>query len=120
MRAHLHECQKYILQSRGKSQLVLMKELQRKISVWWKTKNSFFLKEIFEYCDSVLLKSLWKWAQRRHPNKNKIWIQKKYFHSVVFNSKKKWLFGKKMHQFLTCVPLHSYLEGVHEIREPFF
>lgn len=109
VRSHLQECQKSILQSRGKSQLILMKELSKKIYVWCKRNKSFFSKEIFEYCDCLLFKSLWKWAQRRHPNKKKIWIQKKYFHYVVFKSKKKWLFGKKMHHVLTCVPLHSHV-----------
>jgi RNA-directed DNA polymerase len=25
---------------------------------------------------------LWQWAKRRHPNKSKRWIRKKYFHTV--------------------------------------
>lgn len=112
VKTHIQDCKQSIIQSRGQTQLFLMKKLHRKISLWCKENKSFFSKEILKYCDYLLLKILWKWAQRRHPNKNKLWIQKQYFHCVVFNSKRKWLFGKKRKGFLTCIPLHSNLEVV--------
>lgn len=45
-------------------------------------------KETFKTIDQATIKQLWKWAQRRHRNKPKKWIKKKYF-------KKNWrFFGK--------------------------
>jgi RNA-directed DNA polymerase len=45
-------------------------------------------KETFKIIDQATIEQLWKWAQRRHRNKPKKWIKKKYF-------KKNWrFFGK--------------------------
>ena len=94
-----------------------MKKLQKKIKIWCQEyKNNlyscqqnsafakFSAKKTFCYCDSMLLRYLWDWAQKTHPNKSKIWIKKKYFH---FIHSKKWFFGKKVGKMLICLPLHS-------------
>jgi RNA-directed DNA polymerase len=36
-------------------------------------------KETFVKVDTLLFQTLWAWAKRRHPNKNRTWIAKKYF-----------------------------------------
>jgi len=38
--------------------------------------------EIFHKVDYAIFKALWRWAKRRHPNKGKKWIRKKYFQTV--------------------------------------
>ena len=38
-------------------------------------------KEVFSYIDHHLWKALWQWSKRRHPNKGKKWILRKYFKS---------------------------------------
>ena len=101
---------------RGKKQLFFMKKLQKKIKIWCQEyknnlysckQNSAFVKllakKTFCYCDSMLLRYLWDWAQKTHPNKSKI-CKKKYFH---FIHSKKWFFGKKVGKVLICLPLHS-------------
>lgn len=127
VKKHLQECKDVVQKQKGKtlnffSVLFLKKfqnkkfsvfygrgiqKLQKKIQIWCKKYKSPFTKEIFEYCDFILLKFLWNWAQKTHPNKSKNWIRKKYFHLV---SKKKWFFGKKWKKFVICVPLHSEIE----------
>lgn len=47
-------------------------------------------KEIFSYISSRLWRYLWRWAVRRHPNKNKRWIAKQYFRTVGDN---RWTFA---------------------------
>jgi hypothetical protein len=117
LKNHFNECKTVLDQAKGKTQLFLMKKLQKKISNWCKKhKNNFsppFLKkrmfqnkEIFEYCDFILFKFLWNWAKKKHPNKSKQWIQKKYFHLI---SKKKWVFGKRIGKYLICLNLHSQI-----------
>ena len=114
---HLKQCQQILKNSIGKKQLFFMKKLQKKIKIWCQEyknilysceQNSVFVKlsakKTFYYCDSMLLKYLWNWAQKTHPNKSKIWIKKKYFH---FIHSKKWFFGKKVGKVLICLPLHS-------------
>lgn len=114
---HLKQCQQILNNSIGKKQLFFMKKLQKKIKIWCQEyknnlyncqQNSAFvklsIKKTFCYCDSMLLRYLWDWAQKTHPNKSKVWIKKKYFH---FIHSKKWFFGKKVGKVLICLPLHS-------------
>jgi RNA-directed DNA polymerase len=81
-----------------------MKKLHKKIQSWSKNYNTSSNQKIFEYCDSILLKFLWNWARKTHPNKSKGWIRKKYFHFIYSH---KWFFGKKIGTIFICLPLHS-------------
>ena len=50
-------------------------------------------KRIFSKLDHWIWQTLWRWAYRRHPNKNRRWIKRRYFHQVgardwVFQSEK--------------------------------
>ena len=36
-------------------------------------------KDVFGYVDHQLWRALWKWCCRRHPNKSKLWIRRKYY-----------------------------------------
>jgi RNA-directed DNA polymerase len=47
-------------------------------------------KETFSYISSRLWRYLWCWAKRRHPNKSKKWIRKRYFKTINGN---KWTFA---------------------------
>src|SRR5665648_300563 len=55
--------------------------------------------EIFSDLDDILWNMLWKWAKRRHPEKSKSWIQKRYWH---ISGTRKWVFsteGKELKRF---------------------
>ena len=39
-------------------------------------------KQTFTKVDNAIFKALWQWAKRRHPNKSKGWIKKKYFYRI--------------------------------------
>ena len=47
-------------------------------------------KETFEYVKSRIWQYLWRWVKRRHPNKNKKWVRKRYFKTINGN---KWTFA---------------------------
>jgi RNA-directed DNA polymerase len=47
-------------------------------------------KETFGYIKSRVWQYLWRWAKRRHPNKNTKWVQKRYFKTINGN---KWTFA---------------------------
>ena len=36
-------------------------------------------KKTFESVDAAIFRVLWRWAKRRHPNKNRSWVKEKYF-----------------------------------------
>lgn len=46
-------------------------------------------KVTFKKMDHAIFQSLWRWAKRRHPNKSKEWIRRKYFTCVQGNH---WVF----------------------------
>lgn len=107
IREHLIECKNFLLKSRGKTQIFIMKKLQTKICRWRACYQNSVSKYIFVYCDFLLFLFLWSWAKKRHPNKSKTWIQKKYFHSI---SEKKWVFGKKTQTMLIYLSPHSDID----------
>jgi RNA-directed DNA polymerase len=43
-------------------------------------------KETFSYISSRVWRYLWRWAKRRHPNKNTKWVRKAYFKTVKRNN----------------------------------
>jgi RNA-directed DNA polymerase len=47
-------------------------------------------KETFSYISHRVWQYLWRWAKRRHPNKNKKWIRKRYFKTIKGN---RWTFA---------------------------
>lgn len=47
-------------------------------------------KETFSYISYRLWQYLWRWAKRRHPNKNSKWVRKRYFKTIKGN---KWVFA---------------------------
>lgn len=104
IQSHLKECKQILIYSISSKQFKIMKKLQKKICLWCNQyDNSLTTKKIFSYCDGILLKFLWTWAKRKHPNKSKNWIQKKYFH---LTPQKKWFFGQKFGDQFVCLQLH--------------
>jgi hypothetical protein len=106
---YLKQCQQILKISIGKKQLFFMKKIQKKMKMWCQeykknVSNCLFdsalikltTKKIFHYCDSMLLKYLWSWAQKTHPNKNKGWIQKNIF---IFYIQKNGFLEKKLEKF---------------------
>lgn len=47
-------------------------------------------KETFSYISYRLWQYLWRWAKRRHPNKNTKWVRKRYFKTIKGN---RWVFA---------------------------
>ena len=47
-------------------------------------------KETFGYIHHRIWQYLWRWAKRRHPNKNSKWIRKRYFKTIKGN---RWTFA---------------------------
>ena len=60
----------------------LINTLNPKIRGWANHYRHVVAKETFSYVDSQIFSALWRWAKRRHPNKNKFWIKTKYFTKI--------------------------------------
>ena len=59
------------------------------ITGWANYHQSVVSKDIFGKLDYRLWNMLWIWAKRRHPDKSKSWIAKKYWHEM---GSRKWVF----------------------------
>ncbi|MDE5114849.1 MAG: reverse transcriptase domain-containing protein, partial [Trichodesmium sp. St15_bin1_1] len=70
---------------------VLITRLNPVIKGWADYFSGVVSKEVFNKMDMLLWKRLSRWANRRHPNKSRTWVKKKYFpkienSSVVLNN----------------------------------
>ena len=72
-------------------QEVLIDTLNPFITGWANYHRSVVSSKIFHKMDHKIWNMLWHWAKRRHPNKSKNWIVRKYWHS---SGKRNWVFSE--------------------------
>jgi RNA-directed DNA polymerase len=70
----------------------IIKRLNPIIRGWGNYYRYSNAKETFNYIDHRIWQILWWWAQRRHNNKGKQWVRKKYF--LTINSRN-WVFSNR-------------------------
>lgn len=71
----------------------LVATLNPKIWGWTNYHRHVCSSATFNSVDHALFKALWRWAKRRHPQKNRTWIKQKYFGTLGGNN---WMFhGRK-------------------------
>jgi RNA-directed DNA polymerase len=68
----------------------LIRLLNPVIRGWCNYHKHIVAKETFDDLDNFIFLSLWKWAIRRHPNKNRHWVKYKYFFSKGLRN---WVFS---------------------------
>jgi RNA-directed DNA polymerase len=77
---HLNDVGNVIKKRRSASQGQLIKELNPKIRGWTNYHRTIVAGKTFGRCQYILFHQLFRWACRRHPNKGKRWIARKYWH----------------------------------------
>lgn len=70
----------------------LIRQLNPKILGWANHHRHKVSKKAYGYVDNQIFLKLWQWCCRRHPNKGKKWIKKRYFHSIETRN---WVFAAK-------------------------
>jgi RNA-directed DNA polymerase len=71
-------------------QATLIKLLNPVIQGWSNFHRHVVAKRTFGSLDRDVWRALWRWAKRRHPNKNGQWIRERYFH---VSRNRSWVFG---------------------------
>lgn len=59
----------------------LIRLLNLVIRGWAQYHRHVVSKRVFNAIDSVIFRVLWRWARRRHPQKGRWWVKKRYFRS---------------------------------------
>ncbi len=74
----------------GAEQEVVIKKLNPILRGFANYYKGVVSKQTFGYISSRIWRYLWRWAKRRHPNKNTKWVRKRYFKTIKGN---KWTFA---------------------------
>lgn len=61
---------------------LLIRKLNPIIRGWANYHRHVVSSHVFNLIDRQIWQLLWRWAKRRHPNKNVAWIKAKYFHRI--------------------------------------
>ncbi|WP_335567776.1 group II intron reverse transcriptase/maturase [Neobacillus vireti] len=67
----------------------LIKKLNRNIKGWCNYHQAVCSKQTFKNLNHLIWNMLWKWCKRRHPNKGKRWIIRKYWKKI---GSRQWVF----------------------------
>ena len=72
----------------------LINQLNPKIRGWANYHRHIVSSRTFSHVDHEIFSSLWRWARRRHPKKNRCWLKEKYFepHGI-----RNWVFTAEMY-----------------------
>lgn len=81
-------------------------------------------KKAYQALDNHLWQHLYKWARRRHPNKNRKWVAARYFGSFNPTRRNKWVYGDRetgayLHHYAwTKIVRHVPVIGRHSPDDP--
>ena len=78
----LGRIRKVIKANRQVSAGLLIAQLNPIIRGWAQYHRHVVSKDTFGKIDHAVFQAVWRWAKRRHPNKGKWWVKKKYFKTV--------------------------------------
>ncbi len=94
-------------------QIKIISELNPIIMGWCNYYRTVCSKEIFNKIDHLIFLRLKRWAYRRHPNKNKHWIIRKYWNSIKMDN---WVFGARIGDDLAYLRKHSKIKITRHIK----
>ncbi|MEG4501947.1 reverse transcriptase domain-containing protein [Microcoleus sp. F10-C6] len=90
LQAHYRKLDKYVEENNSSSQAALISFLNPIIRGWCHYQSPWNSKETFNKLDHLLWSRLYRWGKRRHPNKGKKWVARKYWRTIGHNN---WVFA---------------------------
>ena len=92
VKRHYHKIANTVKRLNAAPQIKLTHELNPIIRGWCNYFKTVCSKDIFTKLTHLTHKRIRRWADRRHPNKNKHWVSRKYWTSIGNDN---WVFGSK-------------------------
>ncbi len=112
VKSHYDKIAKIIKLHNAAPQSALICKLNTVIRGWSNYYKSVVSKATFSKMDRLVYMRIRRWADRRHPNKNKIWVSHKYWKSIGLDN---WVFGDKEYSLLkhskTAIKRHIKVRG---------
>lgn len=98
IKLHTQKVREVIRECKNAKQATLINRLNPVIKGWTNYYRTVACSQVFSKCSHTTAQQLRAWGLRRHPNKNKNWVIRKYWHSV---GNRNWVFksrnGKTLH-----------------------
>lgn len=94
-------------------QYLLIKKLAPIIIGWSNYYRTVCSKDSYSKIYNLLFKKLLRWGYRRHPNKGKFWVNKKYWRTIGMNN---WRFGCIKEGINHILPIHPETKIVRHIK----
>lgn len=88
--AFLRGVRAFVKSNKTATMATIIQKLNPKIRGWSQYHCHSAAKSTFSYVDAHIFRLLWAWARRRHPNKGRYFIAKRYFHC---DGTSKWRFA---------------------------
>lgn len=82
VRAFLDKIRSLLKQHQMATQETLLNALNPVIRGWAQYHYHVVAKNVFKKVDHWIRRAIWRWACRRHPNKGRLWVLKRYFHPI--------------------------------------
>ncbi|MGI0483150.1 group II intron reverse transcriptase/maturase [Geminocystis sp. CENA526] len=89
---HIKKIGDIIRKHKASPQIALIKELNPIIRGWANYYSSVCSKETYSRCDHIIYQQLKRWTERRHHNKSKSWVARKYWHTHGLRT---WVFSTR-------------------------
>jgi RNA-directed DNA polymerase len=89
VKAFLGDIRALIRSNRATKTVDLLRQLNAKLSGWCNYHRHVAAAKTFNYVDHQVFQALWRWVQRRHPNKSTHWKRTHYFR---FKRGRQWVF----------------------------
>ncbi|NEO77558.1 group II intron reverse transcriptase/maturase [Moorena sp. SIO4G3] len=108
VKEHWEKLSKVIDRHKAAPQKALISKLKPIIRGWCNYNKCVVSKETFSDLDNMLWNKLQRWGYRRHPNKSKTWVNKKYWGTKV-EKPKKWYEAPKVDNWVFMASEDNYL-----------
>jgi RNA-directed DNA polymerase len=92
VKAFLSDIRETIRKHLGSRTVAMIGELNPKIRGWANYHRHVASGKTFSYIDTCIYNSLWQWMKRRHRNKSKTWLKKKYW----LSGSRPWIFSTRV------------------------
>jgi len=90
-----HKISDIIKKAKAWKQEDVINALNPVITGWTNYHQSVVSKETFGKLDHMVWNMLWRWAKRRHPQKSRSWVVRRYWHR---EGTRNWVFSTKMNK----------------------